>query len=65
MPGSPWDAYDRMEVSINHPSSKDAGKPAYQQLLYADGHVEGRMNEEIDLERGVGQKGGLLWRLRN
>ncbi|MFC1806357.1 prepilin-type N-terminal cleavage/methylation domain-containing protein [Planctomycetota bacterium] len=34
-------------------------------VLFDDGHVEFKTSPGIDLERGVGQRDGLLWQLRN
>ncbi len=34
--------YDRPELSINHPSNKKEGLPDSQNLLFADGRVEGK-----------------------
>ena len=34
-------------------------------VLFFDMHVEGKTHTDVDLERGVGMKPGLLWQLRN
>jgi len=34
-------------------------------VLFFDSHIEFWTHKKIDLERGVGMKGGPLWRLRN
>ena len=32
----------RMEYRINHPNRRNLQRPAFQNILFADGHVEGR-----------------------
>ncbi|MFC1806356.1 hypothetical protein ACFL09_05180 [Planctomycetota bacterium] len=54
-------ASDDTQGSINHGRASDGGMC----ILFFDSHVEFRTNTEIDLDRGVGRKGGLLWQLRN
>jgi prepilin-type processing-associated H-X9-DG protein len=53
-------ASDDTEGSINH-GERSGGMT----VLFFDSHVEFWPRERIDLERGVGMKGGPLWRLRN
>ena len=55
-------ACDDTEGSVNH-----AGPYAGMAVLFFDSHVEfwAKKNRPIDIERGVGTKGGPLWRLRN
>jgi prepilin-type processing-associated H-X9-DG protein len=50
-------ASDDTEGTVNHRGG--------MHVLFFDSHVEFRTSAEIDSEHGVGQKGGLLWRLRN
>ena len=54
-------ACDDTEGTINHddPTMRGMG------VLFFDSHVEFWADTRIDLERGVGMKGGPLWRLRN
>ena len=54
-------ASDDTQGAINH-GSRDNGR---MNVLFWDLHVQGETNTKIDLERAVGQTGGLLWRLRN
>ena len=54
-------ASDDTEGSINHGDVNNGGT----MVLFFDGHKEFWTHEKIDLERGVGLKGGPLWRLRN
>jgi len=54
-------ASDDTQGSINH-GTRDNG---YMSVLFFDHHVEGKASVELDVERAVGQTGGLLWRLRN
>jgi prepilin-type N-terminal cleavage/methylation domain-containing protein/prepilin-type processing-associated H-X9-DG protein len=50
-------ASDDTEGTVNHRGG--------MAVLFFDSHVEFRTSAEIDIEHAVGQKGGLLWRLRN
>ena len=54
-------ACDDTEGTINH------GDATYgaMNVLFFDTHVEFKVSPDIDIERGVGKKGGLLWQLRN
>jgi len=54
-------ACDDTQGAINH------GQPdnGYMSVLFFDSHVEGRTNTELDVERAVGQRPGLLAQLRN
>jgi len=54
-------ACDDTQGVINHGSANNG----YMSVLYFDSHVDGITNTEIDLERGVGRRPGLLWQLRN
>lgn len=54
-------ASDDTQGGINHGTREYGG----MNVLFFDAHVEFKTNTEIDLENGVGQEGGLLWRLRN
>ncbi|MFC1806358.1 H-X9-DG-CTERM domain-containing protein [Planctomycetota bacterium] len=67
-------ACDDTQGAINHGERNNGG----MNVLFFDGHIEfkrttgftdGQPDPDtfpgIDLERGVGQTGGLLWRLRN
>ena len=54
-------ASDDTQGAVNHGTSDSGGMC----VRFFDSHVEWKTHEEIDLERGVGQKGGPLWRLRN
>ena len=54
-------ASDDTQGAVNHGTSDSGGMC----VRFFDSHVEWKTHEEIDLKRGVGQKGGLLWRLRN
>jgi prepilin-type processing-associated H-X9-DG protein len=54
-------ASDDTQGTINHGSRTYGG----MSVLFFDAHVEFKTNEEIDLEHGVGQKGGVLEKLRN
>ena len=54
-------ACDDTQGAVNHGPANNG----YMSVLFFDTHVEGKTSTEVDLERGVGQKGGLLWRLRN
>jgi len=54
-------ACDDTEGTINHGTPDNGG----MSVLFFDSHVEFWFNTRIDLERGVGMKGGPLWRLRN
>ena len=54
-------ACDDTQGVINHGSANNG----YMSVLFFDSHVDGITNTEIDLERGVGAKPGLLWQLRN
>jgi hypothetical protein len=54
-------ASDDTQGSVNHGRAANGG----MSVLFFDTHAEYRTNTEIDLERGVGQKSGLLWQLRN
>jgi len=54
-------ASDDTEGTINHGTRDEGG----MHVLFFDSHVEFWTNTKIDLERGVGMKGGPLWRLRN
>jgi len=59
-PDEPF-ASDDTEGAVNH----GTGSRSRINVMFADSHVESRAGSEIDVERAVGQKGGLLWRLRN
>jgi len=54
-------ACDDTQGAIHHGTKNNGG----MNVLFFDSHVEFRTNAQIDLEFGVGQQGGLLWRLRN
>ena len=54
-------ACDDTQLSVNHGEPRNGG----MSVLFFDSHVEFKTNTEIDLERGVGETGGLLERLRN
>jgi len=54
-------ASDDTEGDVNHGTADNGGMA----VLFFDSHVEFRTNTELDLEHAVGQKGGLLERLRN
>ena len=54
-------ASDDTQGSINHGPPRRGG----MNVVYFSGRVEWKTHEEVDLECGVGQKGGLLWQLRN
>jgi len=54
-------ACDDTQGGINHGTATNGGMA----VLFFDSHVEFKTNTEIDLERGVGMKPGLLWRLKN
>ena len=54
-------ACDDTEGAINHGDVSNG----CMLVLFFDSHVEFWTNTKIDLERGVGMKGGDLWRLRN
>jgi len=54
-------ACDDTEGTINHGTATNVGMA----VLFFDSHVEFWTNTKIDLRRGVGMKGGPLWRLRN
>ena len=54
-------ASDDTQGTINHGTASNGGMC----VLFFDGHADFLTNEEIDVEHGVGQKGGLLWQLRN
>ena len=54
-------ASDDTEGSINH-GEADNG---FMNVLFFDTHSELRTHAELDLEHAVGQKGGLLEKLRN
>ena len=38
-PAYPWDPYDHYR--INHPLASDPHRPAWQNILWGDGHVQG------------------------
>ncbi|MFP4056086.1 MAG: DUF4339 domain-containing protein [Candidatus Brocadiia bacterium] len=52
---------DDTQDPINHGEEHNGG----MSVLFFDSHVEFKTNREIDLRRGVGKEGGLLWQLRN
>jgi prepilin-type processing-associated H-X9-DG protein len=54
-------ASDDTQGTINHGSRSNGGMG----ILFFDSHVEFATNTEVDLERAVGRKPGLLWQLRN
>lgn len=54
-------ASDDTEGPINHGEANNG----MMLILFFDGHIEHRINDQIDLERAVGHKGGLLEKLRN
>ena len=54
-------ASDDTQGSVNHGEPRNGGMC----VLFFDSHVEFKTNRDIDLERGVGQTGGLLQLLRN
>jgi len=54
-------ACDDTEGTINH-GEADNGVTS---VLFFDSHVESWSSTRIDLEHGVGMRGGPLWRLRN
>jgi hypothetical protein len=54
-------ASDDTEGTINHGEATNG----CMLVLFFDSHVEFWTHTEIDLEHGVGMKGGPLWRLRN
>jgi len=54
-------ASDDTQGSVNHGGRRNGG----MSVLFFDSHVEFKTNREVDLERGVGQTGGLLELLRN
>ncbi|MBL7224272.1 MAG: prepilin-type N-terminal cleavage/methylation domain-containing protein [Candidatus Brocadiae bacterium] len=54
-------ASDDTQGPVNHGTANNGGMA----VLFLDSHVKFMINTEIDLERGVGRKGGLLWQLRN
>ncbi|MBL7223258.1 MAG: prepilin-type N-terminal cleavage/methylation domain-containing protein [Candidatus Brocadiae bacterium] len=53
-------ACDDTQGVINHGS-----RGGHMSVIYFDSHVEGLTGQDIDVEKGVGQKPGLLWQLRN
>ena len=59
-PSAPM-ASDDTEGAVNHGEDRQRS----MNVLFFDSHVERKMEKEIDLKHAVGQKGGLLWRLRN
>ena len=54
-------ASDDTQGTINHGTANNGGMC----VLFFDSHVDWKTNEELDVEHAVGQKGGLLWQLRN
>ena len=54
-------ASDDTQGTINHGAADTGGMC----ILFFDSHVDRRSSAEIDIEHAVGQKGGLLWQLRN
>ena len=60
MPQEPL-ASDDTQGAINHCWRRHVG----MNVLFADGHTEFREANELDPEHAVGQKDGLLSRLRN
>jgi len=56
-------ASDDTEGTVNHPDRFFIR--GGMGVLFFDSHVEWKTSAEIDIEHAVGQKGGLLWRLRN
>ena len=54
-------AADDTQGAVNHGNDLRRG----MNVVFFDSHVEWKEPPDIDLERGVGQKGGLLWWLRN
>jgi len=54
-------ACDDTEGTINHGQATNG----HMNILFFDGRVEVWPHTKIDLEHGVGMKGGPLWRLRN
>jgi prepilin-type processing-associated H-X9-DG protein len=54
---------DDTEGTINHPDG--LFRRGGMNVLFFDTHIEWKTSEEIDIQHSVGQKGGLLSRLRN
>ena len=59
LPDTPM-ASDDTQGTINHGTADNGGM-----CVLFGSHIDWKTSAEIDLEHGVGQKGGLLWRLRN
>jgi len=54
-------ACDDTQGAINHGPATNG----YMSVVFFDSHVDGLSSTEIDVERAVGRKPGLLWQLRN
>ncbi len=61
LPSSDVMGCDDTEGRVNHGTAANGA----MHVLFVDLHVEFKTNTELDLERAVGQKGGLLEKLRN
>jgi len=61
--------YSRPEFSINHPSNKKEGKPDSQNILFADGRVEGKgssyYSKSLRADEGNLDKDSGAWSWRN